>query len=70
MNVVNLLGTVGIWINNIPVIEEYTHRFFRWLRGENQGDLDRRIAGQDRRIAAQGQHIEQLVIVVHRVLNQ
>jgi SNF2 family DNA or RNA helicase len=41
----------------------YTHRVFRWLRGENQGDLDRRIAEQ-------GQRIEQLVIIVQRILNQ
>ncbi|RHZ54590.1 hypothetical protein CDV55_100789 [Aspergillus turcosus] len=54
--------TVGIWINNIPVIEEYTHRFFRWWRGD-QSDLDQRIAAQDRRI-------EQLLIVVERVLTQ
>ncbi|KAF7125239.1 hypothetical protein CNMCM5793_001417 [Aspergillus hiratsukae] len=29
---VNLLGTVGIWLNNIPVIEEYTRRLLSRAR--------------------------------------
>lgn len=64
MNLVNPLGTVGIWVNNIPVIEDYTRRLLRWwrVRGEeNQGDNRGNISG---RIDELSQRMAQLVIVV------